>query len=1058
MLVTGPEIDGPGPRIEYVNPAFEDMTGYAADEVIGKTPRILQGPETHRAVLDVVRSHLEAGRPLKNTTTVNYRKDGTPFWVEWNIAPVRGEDGQVQHWVSVQRDVTERRRLQAALREREEYLSVTLGSIGDAVIATDPEGCITEMNKVAEELTGWAHPEAEGRPLDELIRIHNAKTGEPVESPVAKVLSKGRIVGMANHTVLTARDGTERQIADSAAPIRRPGGELLGVVLVFRDVTEAYAQREALETQRERLEMALVGGNLGMWDWDMQTNEVIYDERWARMLGYSPDEVQDTEVFFVEHIHPSDLKRVRSVTERHAQDEIPYIDLEIRMRHRDGSWRWILDRGKIVERDDDGTPLRMVGTHMDVTERKEAEQALAEREALLRSINDHIAEGIYRSTPDEQLIYVNEAFAALFGYDDRERLLTLDDPAALYARPERRDELVRKVHEQGVFQGEKVEFQRADGSTFWGLLSARTVYDDDGTVKYRDGAVMDITEQHEMEMKLRRSEALFRSFVEQAVDVVALFDAEGTFKYLSPSIERITGYTRDQLVGTDGFAPVHPDDLAAVRAAFVHAVEHPGQTAEVEGRYHHRDGSWRHLSIRGRRLPTPGSGVEVLANVHDITERKQRERELLFAKERAEEMSRLKSAFLANMSHEIRTPLTSIIGFADVLRGQVDGEAEELLKMIRQSGKRLEETLTSVLDLAKIEGEAVRVQLEPVDFAAEVRMAVDLFRPRAEAKDIDLSVDVPQESDPGTVDPRLLRRVLSNLIANAIKFTEEGQVTVRLRVSTDTAIIEVEDTGVGIAPEQVERIFEEFVQESEGYTRSYEGTGLGLSITRRLVNLLGGQIDVESEKGVGSLFRVTLPREHAASTSEPPDEPQGSSGGLPTPPDRTAEADGGPPTPDRPPAPSTASSARGDEHPPGEARPTAQGNEIRVLLVEDNKLTRQVLPMLLRQIDERYVVDTTVNAEEALARADTTHYDLFLIDINFGTGPTGLDVMRRLRDQPRYQNTPMVACTAYAMPADRQTFLEAGFDAYLAKPFRAQKLFDTLQHVRGSKGASSDGE
>jgi len=779
-----------------VNPSFEEMTGYTAEEVIGKTPRILQGPETDRAVLDVVRSHLEQGKRLTNTTTVNYRKDGTPFWVEWNIAPVRGPDGAVEHWVSVQRDVTEQ-------RER----------------------------------------------------------------------------------------------------------------------------KQKLHEERQRLELALEGGRLGMWDWNMNTEEGTYDARWAAMLGYEPEEVDAVEAFFESRVHPDDLERISDAIQRHAVGELSHIEREIRMRHKDGSWRWILARAKIMEWNADGSPRRVVGTHMDITEQKRQE---ATEQRLGR---------LLEATPSE--IYVFEAETLRFVQTSR------------------------GAQENLGYSGEE--------------LSEMTPLD------------------------------------------------------LNPY---------DRAAFEDLIAPLRAEE---------------NELVTFETTHRRKDGTRYPVQARLQLSRAEDPSV-FIAIVLDITERKRRERELLVAKEHAEEMNRLKSAFLANMSHELRTPLTSIIGFADVLQGQVEGETQELLEMIRQSGKRLEETLTSVLDLAKIEGESVRVQSEPVDFAAEVRTAADLFRLRAEAKHIDLTVDVPRESDPGTVDSRLLRRVLSNLISNAIKFTEEGQVTVRLRARPDTAIIEVEDTGVGIAPEQVERIFEEFVQESEGYTRSYEGTGLGLSITRRLVNLLGGQIDVESEKGVGSLFRVTLPREHAASTSEPPDEPQGSSGGLPTPPDRTAEADGGPPTPDRPPAPSTASSARGDEHPPEEARPTAQGNEIRVLLVEDNKLTRQVLPMLLRQIDERYVVDTTVNAEEALARADTTHYDLFLIDINFGTGPTGLDVMRRLRDQPRYQNTPMVACTAYAMPADRQTFLEAGFDAYLAKPFRAQKLLETLQHVLDREGAPLDGE
>ena len=903
------------------------MTGYTAEEAIGQTPRLLQGPETHRAVLDVVRSHLEAGSPLKNTTTVNYRKDGTPFWVEWNIAPVRGEDGQVQHWVSVQRDVTEQRALQAALREREEYLSVTLNSIGDAVIATDPEGHVTEMNDVAEELTGWAYSEAEGRSLDELIRIRNAKTGEPVESPVAKVLRKGRIVGMANHTVLIARDGTERQIADSAAPIRTDTGELLGVVLTFRDVTAQYRRREALRRQRDLLENIFEASPAAIITLTAEGELTAANGQAQEVLGLEPS----------------------SVTEWTLNDL---------------AWRI---------RDAAGDPI-----------------------------------------PEEELPFT------------------------------------RVVATGESVQGVELSIEQPDGTRRLLSVSGAPLTDPEGRL---DGAVFvlhDITKRRRQEAAEQR----FGRLLDGAPSEIYVFDAE-TLRFVQTShgAQENLGYAGEELAEMTPL-DLNPYDRPAFEELLAPLRSDEKELVIFETTHRRRDGTTYPVQVRLQlsRQETPPVFIAIAL---DITEQKRRERELLFAKERAEEMSRLKSAFLANMSHEIRTPLTSIIGFADLLQGQAEGEARELLEMIRGSGKRLEETLTSVLDLAKIEGESMHVQPEPVDLAAEGRTAAGLFRPRAEAKGIDLSVDVPRGEAKMMADPRLLRRVFSNLISNAVKFTEEGQVTVRLRVSAETAVIEVEDTGIGIADEQVERIFEEFAQESEGITRDYEGVGLGLSITRRLVDLLGGQIEVESEKGVGSLFRVTLPRERLPTTG-PPDEREESEEAA-APPARLGQrsAPDAPLDPDAPPEPgeppmASAADRKGhpvEEPPPDEERPAAQEDTVRVLHVEDNALTRRVLPMLLRRLDERYAVEATASAEEALARAETTRYDLFLIDINLGAGSTGIDAMRQFRDLPRYADTPMIACTAYAMPGDRQTFLEAGFDAYLAKPFRAEELLETLQHA-----------
>jgi PAS domain S-box-containing protein len=243
----------------------------------------------------------------------------------------------------------------------------------------------------------------------------------------------------------------------------------------------------------------------------------------------------------------------------------------------------------------------------------------------------------------------------------------------------------------------------------------------------------------------------------------------------------------------------------------------------------------------------------------DVTDRKQREQELRAAKERAEAMNRLKTSFLANMSHEIRTPLTSIIGFADLLSEQVDDGARELLQMIRQSGERLEETLTSILDLSKLESEDIQADLESVDLSDEVRAVVDLFQPRAQQKNIDVRVDEPDDPVEAPLDSRAFRRILTHLVSNAVKFTKAGSVCVQLRCTGESVVIRVKDTGVGIGPNHIDRIFREFAQESEGYTREYEGVGIGLAITQRLVKLLKGTIEVESEKGVGSIFTVAFP-------------------------------------------------------------------------------------------------------------------------------------------------------------------------------------------------------
>ncbi|MEX1055471.1 MAG: ATP-binding protein, partial [Rhodothermales bacterium] len=255
-----------------------------------------------------------------------------------------------------------------------------------------------------------------------------------------------------------------------------------------------------------------------------------------------------------------------------------------------------------------------------------------------------------------------------------------------------------------------------------------------------------------------------------------------------------------------------------------------------------------------------GQVIGAVGICRDITEQKQYEAELLAAKDRAEELSRLKTAFLTNMSHEIRTPLTGILGFAKVLEEELPDEQREFAHLIRISGDRLLNTLNSILDLARLEAGEMTISPHDLDVVDEVEEAATVFHAVARKKQIQFAVNYHLAKMPARIDRNILNIILNNLVGNAIKFTDEGHVRVDLDATEDVIFLSVSDTGVGIDSKFLPHLFDEFKQESDGLTRSYEGSGLGLSITRRLVHLVNGEINVESAKGKGSRFAVTIPR------------------------------------------------------------------------------------------------------------------------------------------------------------------------------------------------------
>ena len=269
------------------------------------------------------------------------------------------------------------------LHRKEQNLSTTLNSIGDAVIATDENGNITRMNPVAEKLTGWNIDDASGKPLLDVFHIISSITREVCENPVGKVLASGDVIGLANHTALIAKDGVEYQIADSGAPIRNMEGAIIGVVLVFRDVSNEYAMQEKVISSEQRFIRSLEAVNIGMWDLNLQSGEAIVNESWARIIGYSLHElVPVTMDTWNSLVHPEDLPRFEAEFEKHLSGVADHYECDVRLQHKSGHWVDVLDRGKVFEWAEDGSPLRVIGTEEDITKRKQVEDQLRQSEKM----------------------------------------------------------------------------------------------------------------------------------------------------------------------------------------------------------------------------------------------------------------------------------------------------------------------------------------------------------------------------------------------------------------------------------------------------------------------------------------------------------------------------------------------------------------------------------------------------------------------------------------------------------------------------------------------------
>jgi PAS domain S-box-containing protein len=601
---------------------------------------------------------------------------------------------------------------------------------------------------------------------------------------------------------------------------------------------------------------------------------------------------------------------------------------------------------------------------------------------------------------------LNRQFTALFGYEPSE---ALGRPLDELVVPEELRAAARDLEARvwaGEFVTAETERVRRDGRRIPVRLSAAYARDPTGDVviaRYED-----ISERRQAEEELRATRARLERMLAASTAVLYATRIEGgraVPAWVSDNVARITGYTVAEALAPDWWTgALHPDDRAHVLAEIPRLLERGDLVTEYRFRF--KDGAYRWVRDEARVLrDAAGAPQEVVGAWVDITERKRAEETMREARDLAERVARARSAFLANMSHEIRTPMNAVLGFVElVLDTELTPEQRRALELVRSSSETLLAILNDILDYSKIEADHLELESIPFDLPKVVYATATLLAVRAREKHLELAVDVRPDV-PALVrgDPTRVRQVLMNLIGNAIKFTEEGEVAVAAalaRQEGDRAWVEfrVRDTGIGIPPQQLGTIFEEFTQADASTTRRYGGTGLGLAISRRLVALMGGELAVTSEVGRGSEFRFTLPF-----PVEPP-----------------------------------ASVPAGAGRPPLTAR--------RALVVDDNETNRRIVRDMLGA--EGVAVDGAASAEAgfaALRRAAEggTPYDLAVLDVQL-PDRDGFALAAQIRATPELARLPLLILTSAGERGDAARCRELGIQAYLTKPVVRTDLIEAV--------------
>jgi len=803
--------------------------------------------------------------------------------------------------------------------------------------------------------------------------------------------------------------------------LRLNDSEPTGTLGFFRDVTERQQAERRIQQSEQRFRTLFEAAPVPIHGYNRQQQVVFWNRACEEVYGYSPAEALGQPLA---RLLPQATQRtlLPALEAWMAGTGEPLPNGEGQRQHRDGTLRQVHSSYIILSAS--GGEQELFCIDIDLSQRYHIEAALRYSQARLELITDSVPGCISYIDKHQRYRFVNRTYEVWFHCHKNDILgRTIADVIgeAAYAKA--------RHHVERVLAGHTVTYEtllpyKGGPSRY---VSAVLVPDTDGN-GHTQGYYALITDIHDLkkaELALAESQRFIEKVANASPNVLYLYDIQlGKNVYVNREIGAVLGYTPAQIqaMGVHFLQQLmHPDDWPRYLDYSQRLRQlQDGEVVEFEYRLRPQTGGWRWLYSRDTVFSRDAEGqvAQIIGAAQDVSDRKQAEAALQRSNADLARATRLKDEFLASMSHELRTPLNAILGMAEGLQEGIFGPLNErqnrALRTVERSGTHLLELITDILDVAKIEAGQFELDWAPTNVTALCKSSLAFVRQQARKKNIALHLTIAPALPLLMGDERRLRQVLINLLNNAVKFTPHGgEITLSAVAAAPGAPghlrLSVQDTGIGIAADQMDRLFQPFVQIDSALNRQYSGTGLGLALAKQVVDLHNGTLAVVSEVGVGSCFTIDLPI-------------------------GTAPAPAAPAPATLVPPPVSASSL-----PPG---------ELAVLLVDDNEVNIQTLANYLRA--KGCTVSLARNGQQAIdylqTQAPDQRPDLILMDIQMPV-MDGLEATRRIRTLPALGTIPIVALTALAMDGDRERCLAAGATAYLSKPVKLKQLMETIHQL-----------
>jgi PAS domain S-box-containing protein len=1027
-------------QIFYANQRAAQMHGCTVEEFLALNLRDIDVPET----ADLIPARMEE---LIQNGEINFegrhkRMDGTAYPVQVYAKKIEWADKPAI--LSITTDITERKRAEEALRVSESQFRSLFDNAADAIFIAEAEsGIIVNANQTAVKLLSTSIENIIGKHQSEL---HPQEINNHSETSFQKHKIEIEEMNLANpiESVVLSSNGSEIPVEVLASKVLYQGKNC--IMGIFRDITERKKTEKELRESEEQYRTLVENLNEAVMLVDLDDRIHFVNNKFTELLGYSQDEIIGKIGYEILIPPQEQLLIIEANTDRKKGLSGQY---EVNFVKKNGDLCCFLVNGSPVH-NAEGEVIGSLGALTDITESKKSKEELERtRIQLIETIMQSPLPMVLASAEDYKLKVINKAtedFLLINAKDYLEKpLMEIDvvwqeyTPDGLKVEP---SELPLPRALQGMVTNSKeMKLERIDGSTVWQLASGAPIFDSQGKLIAGLLVLQDITDRKRAErvqeilynialhIHLEKSTKELLEFVRQEIGTV--MDTSNFFAAVyNPEKD-----TLKSIIFVDEVDDFAEDEWPASRTISGHVVKE-GKTVFLRGEEIDEFYSKHNIGLEGT-IPKCWIGVPIFSHAKsigimviqnyknystfsnwDVTmlemiaheigvfiEKHTMIEELVKAKEKAEEMNRVKSIFFANMSHELRTPFVGITGFAELLADSLKNSEEKYMaEGILKSSSRMQDTLSKILGLAKLESDSVEVLKRKVNVNELILDLFESFRGGALLKNITFENNIIFNELIIESDDFIIKDILQNLVSNAIKCTNHGGVKIIAEVKKkndlDFLVIKVADTGVGIPKEKLDIIWEPFRQASEGFSRNFEGTGLGLSIVKRSSELLGGILNVESEEGKGSVFTISFPIKIISRSVDV---------GV-----QNVEL----------------------------VNPTATNK--RILYVEDDELSREVVKRFLLKTCEIEIAD---NASEAIEKVKSQIYDAILMDINLKGSKNGVDLMQEIRKHSNYEKIPIIALTAYASQDDKVKFLSQGFTQYISKPFKKLALIELISSV-----------